>query len=152
ARRCGCSIDEFHRLLAELQAAGVPSCAPDGTLYSRRMVRDAEIRAAAAERQQKHRSSHASVTPMSQRSSSSTSFSTSRVKSKNTSAGADATVQIPQPVEPTKASLAREPTQLELGQPSEKNHDPVLLLEIYEQERGPLPAVKVRSRERLSKA
>jgi len=117
------------------------------------MVRDAEIRAAAAERQQKHRSSsHASVTPMSQRSSSSTLISTSQGKSKNTSAGADASARISQPVAPTKESQAREPAQLELGQPREKNHDPMLMLEIYEQERGPLPAVKVRSRERLSKA
>ncbi len=152
ARRCGCSLDEFHRLIAELEAAGVPSRTSDGILYSRRMVRDAETRAAAAERQQKHRGCHASVTPMSQPSSSSTSFSTSKPKTNPMSAVADAGARISQPVEPTKESQAREPEQLELGQLSEKKPASKLLLEIYEQERGPLPAVKVESRERLSKA
>jgi hypothetical protein len=58
----------------------------------------------------------------------------------------------PQPVEPTNESQAREPEQLTLGQLREKKSVSKLLLEIYEQERGPLPAVKVESPERLSKA
>jgi hypothetical protein len=44
ARRCGCDLAEYESLLAELETAGVPSRTNDGTLYSRRMVRDAEIR------------------------------------------------------------------------------------------------------------
>jgi len=150
ARRCGCSVDEFHRLIAELEAAGVPSRLPDGIMYSRRMVRDAENRAADAERQRKHRGRHGSVTRMSHRSSSS--LSTSKGKTNPMSAGADAGARISQPFEPTKESQAREPEQLELGQLREKNPASKLLLEIYEQERGPLPAVKVESRERLSNA
>jgi len=65
-RRCGCaSVEEYRNLLAELFAAGVPSRTPEGTTYSRRMVRDQEERSGAAERQRRHRS-HASVTPLSQ--------------------------------------------------------------------------------------
>lgn len=46
-RRIGCSEDEFDTLFEELKAAGVPSF--DGVLvYSRRMVRDASLRAARA--------------------------------------------------------------------------------------------------------
>lgn len=68
ARRCGCTFEEFNTLLAELEAAGVPSRKPEGVIFSRRMVRDAEKRAGDAQRQQKHRSrgaSHAPVTPLS---------------------------------------------------------------------------------------
>lgn len=42
ARKCGCGIEEFEPLLAELDAAGVPERASNGAIYSRRMVRDGE--------------------------------------------------------------------------------------------------------------
>lgn len=40
ARKCGCSLQEFEELLAELESAGVPSRSGHGSIYSRRMVRD----------------------------------------------------------------------------------------------------------------
>lgn len=40
ARLTGCSADEVTRLLAELQSSGACSCTDDGTIYSRRMVRE----------------------------------------------------------------------------------------------------------------
>lgn len=43
ARRCGCTIEEFNSLLAELFAAGVPGI-QDGFVVSRRMIRDAKLR------------------------------------------------------------------------------------------------------------
>ena len=46
ARRCGCSVDEFGLLFKELESAGVPSRDANGVIFSRRMIRDAEIRAA----------------------------------------------------------------------------------------------------------
>jgi len=73
ARRCGCSVEEYRLLLAELEAAGVPSRTPEGVIFFRRLVRDATNREAAVERQRKHR--HASVTPMSHRASPSSSSS-----------------------------------------------------------------------------
>lgn len=45
ARMTGCSTEEVSRLLTELLNSGVPSVLDDGTIYSRRMVRDAEKRA-----------------------------------------------------------------------------------------------------------
>lgn len=44
ARRCGCDILVYVRLLKELVDAGVPSIKEGGVLYSRRMVRDYAIR------------------------------------------------------------------------------------------------------------
>lgn len=44
ARLTGCSSDDVSLLLAELQSSGCFSCTSDGTIYSRRMVRDEEIR------------------------------------------------------------------------------------------------------------
>jgi hypothetical protein len=44
AHRCGTPQDQYETLLAELDLAGVPSRLPDGTIYSRRMVRDAKSR------------------------------------------------------------------------------------------------------------
>lgn len=79
ARVAGCSTDEVSRLLAELDNAGVFSRAgTDGTIFSRRIVRDQQEREGAAERQQRKRDResrgcHAAVTPPSQRSSSSSS-------------------------------------------------------------------------------
>ena len=65
SRRCGCAgVEEYRSLLAELFAAGVPSRTPEGTIYSRRMVRDQQDRNSAADRQRRHRS-HAPVTPKS---------------------------------------------------------------------------------------
>jgi hypothetical protein len=56
----------------------------------------------------------------------------------------------PQPLEPTKESQGK-PEQLELGQSREEKPRARVLLEIYEQERGPLPAVRDETPERLSK-
>lgn len=45
SRRCGCeSITQYEALLAELFQAGVPSRTPEGVIFSRRMVRDEELR------------------------------------------------------------------------------------------------------------
>jgi hypothetical protein len=44
ARRCGCSIEEFESLFRELTHSGVPGRKSDGTIYSRRMVRDEKVR------------------------------------------------------------------------------------------------------------
>jgi hypothetical protein len=67
-RRCGCvSVEEYRGLLAELFAAGVPGHREDGVIYSRRMVRDQQVRDATAARVRRHRErSNAPVTPMSQ--------------------------------------------------------------------------------------
>jgi len=64
ARRCGCDPEEFRGLLAELYSAGVPGRLANGSICSRRMIRDQEDRDAAADRQRRHR--HAPVTPKSQ--------------------------------------------------------------------------------------
>lgn len=40
ARLTGCSADEVSRLIAELQSSGCFSCTDDGTIFSRRMVKD----------------------------------------------------------------------------------------------------------------
>jgi hypothetical protein len=44
ARRCGCPLEQYEELLAELFRAGVPSHTPEGIIYSRRMVRDESLR------------------------------------------------------------------------------------------------------------
>ncbi len=66
ARRCGCTPDQYATLLAELTAHGVPGVSQDGTIYSRRMVRDAQKRAGNAQRQSRFRNgaSNASITPI----------------------------------------------------------------------------------------
>lgn len=66
ARRCGCTPNQYTTLLAELTAHGVPGVSQDGTIYSRRMVRDAQKRAGNAERQSRFRNaaSNGSVTPI----------------------------------------------------------------------------------------
>jgi hypothetical protein len=101
ARKCGCTLEQYTTLLAELDSVGVPSRTRDGIIFSRRMVRDAAARKEAAQRQSRRRSRedgtesretpplpnfcvdksgdpvdncHADVTPMSQRSSSSSSL------------------------------------------------------------------------------
>ena len=51
AQRCGCTLPQYTTLLAELTAAGVPSRTPEGIIYSRRMVKDAQKREQGAERQ-----------------------------------------------------------------------------------------------------
>jgi len=51
AQRCGCSLEQYTSLLAELERAGIPSRSSTGVLYSRRMVKDDEKRAMGAERQ-----------------------------------------------------------------------------------------------------
>lgn len=51
ARRCGCdSLAQYETLLAELLIAGVPSQLPDGTIFSRRMVKDHKERKNGKER------------------------------------------------------------------------------------------------------
>src|ERR1019366_4733936 len=42
ARRCGCTLAQYETLLSELDSVGIPSRTPKGTIFSRRMVRDAE--------------------------------------------------------------------------------------------------------------
>lgn len=44
ARRCGCTIEEYQSLKSELVEAGVPSKTESRVIYSRRMVRDEELR------------------------------------------------------------------------------------------------------------
>lgn len=70
ARRCGCTLEQYTSLLAELDEAGVPSRTPEGVIFSRRMVRDAQIRKSNAERKAKSRklshACHAHVTPLSE--------------------------------------------------------------------------------------
>ena len=61
ARRCGCTLEQYDSLLSELLRAGVPSTSADGTLYSRRMVKDASTRTKTKERVSRFR--NASVTP-----------------------------------------------------------------------------------------
>jgi hypothetical protein len=72
ARRCGCTLAQYEALFLELSEAGVPSITPSGVIFSRRMVRDAEVRAQTAERVRKAREnkedtgkrSNGGVTPM----------------------------------------------------------------------------------------
>jgi hypothetical protein len=45
ARRCGCDLAQYETLLSELASAGVLGTSDNGTFYSRRMARDATIRA-----------------------------------------------------------------------------------------------------------
>lgn len=73
ARRCGCTPEQYTSLLAELDAAGVPSRTPEGIIFSRRMVRDAQEREQARKRKEKERKEkkesrecHAYVTPLSE--------------------------------------------------------------------------------------
>lgn len=49
ASACRVTLRQYRELLAELQAAGVPRVNADGVIYSDRMVRDEQIRAARAE-------------------------------------------------------------------------------------------------------
>ena len=44
AHRCGCPLETYATLLAELSDAGVTSRSPEGIIYSRRMVRDERAR------------------------------------------------------------------------------------------------------------
>jgi hypothetical protein len=48
ARMCGTTLKEVETLLAELEAAGVFSRTDDGCIFSRRMIRDEEVRKARA--------------------------------------------------------------------------------------------------------
>jgi hypothetical protein len=70
ARRCGCTLSEYEAYLAELELNGVPNRTPEGIIYSRRLVKDAQQRASAKARKRKERSesrsSHTSVTPLSE--------------------------------------------------------------------------------------
>lgn len=80
ARRCGCSLEQYLPLLAELDGASIPSRTKAGVIFSRRMVRDAEKRADNRMYQFTHRKSLArkgnsktDVSPMSDVSSTSSS-------------------------------------------------------------------------------
>lgn len=44
ARRCGCDLAQYETLLSELVNSGVPGSNDTGLLFSRRMVRDANLR------------------------------------------------------------------------------------------------------------
>lgn len=72
ARRCGCTLEQYTTLIAELTAAGIPSCTPEGVIFSRRMVNDAKKRTGNATRQRRFRNgssnanSNAPVTPLSE--------------------------------------------------------------------------------------
>lgn len=63
ARRCGTPLEQYASLLTELDRAGIPSRTPEGTIYSRRMVRDAKERAGNALRQSRYRARNGPVTP-----------------------------------------------------------------------------------------
>ena len=84
ARRCGCSLKQYEAVVTELDEAGILSRTKAGIIYSRRMVRDAEERAANAERQRKFKAKNSGngegngkVTPRSQKSNTSSSSSSS---------------------------------------------------------------------------
>lgn len=62
ARMTGNSTDDVSRWLQELEYSGVLSRTDDGTIYSRRQVRDEKERSQARERKRKERSCHADVT------------------------------------------------------------------------------------------
>lgn len=55
ARRCGCTPEQYDPLFDELSRAGVPGVTPDGTIFSRRMVKDQSRRDRTRERVTKHR-------------------------------------------------------------------------------------------------
>lgn len=69
AQRCGCSLETYNFHLKELIDAGVASVTDRYIVYSRRMVRDSEIREHTAKRVRKHRKTkkvnNANVTPLS---------------------------------------------------------------------------------------
>jgi hypothetical protein len=48
AQRCGCELAQYESLLLELTDAGVPSVSDNKALFSRRMVKDANLRAVRA--------------------------------------------------------------------------------------------------------
>lgn len=62
SRRVGVPLDQYVTLLAELDAAGVPSRTPEGIIYSRRMARDQKYRQQSKLRMRKMRKRDASVT------------------------------------------------------------------------------------------
>jgi hypothetical protein len=116
ALRCGCTLEQYETLLHELDSVDVPSRTTEGTIFSRRMVRDAAKRAMDADRQAKHRDaglqtpdagqnrpdkftfpqesrlSHASVTRLSHRSSSSSSSSNLKKERTPTKTAGDASL------------------------------------------------------------
>lgn len=55
ARRCGCTLEQYEVLLAELERAQILSRTDSGIIYSRRMVRDAAERDKEAARKRKSR-------------------------------------------------------------------------------------------------
>lgn len=65
ARYCGCSLQEYQTLLAELSAANVPRRTNTGVIYSKRMVEDHRKRREWKERQDKHRDAECDVTRLS---------------------------------------------------------------------------------------
>lgn len=70
AQRCGCTLEQYLTLLAELDEFGVPSRTPHGIIYSRRMVRDQDKRELSSKRQRKFKKkkkvSNASITQQKQ--------------------------------------------------------------------------------------
>lgn len=61
ASKCGCSVEVYRSLLAELDLATVPSRTRAGTIFSRRMVRDQKRRQQWKDSQRKHRESTTSL-------------------------------------------------------------------------------------------
>lgn len=61
AKACGFTIDDYQRVLQELDAAGVPRRTANGVIYSKRMVEDQQERDADAERKAKGRKSPVDV-------------------------------------------------------------------------------------------
>ncbi|HYB97554.1 MAG TPA: hypothetical protein VEC57_00275 [Candidatus Limnocylindrales bacterium] len=60
ARHCGCeTLAQYETLLAELDSVGAPSRTANGTIFNRRMVRNAKERAQEAERKRRTRMSGA---------------------------------------------------------------------------------------------
>jgi hypothetical protein len=83
ARKCGTTLAEYRVLMAELDAAGVPSRTPqEGLIYSRRMVRDERERAQGRDYTRRSRAKEGKddVRRLSDPSSSSSSPSSSGIK------------------------------------------------------------------------
>lgn len=68
ARYCGCSIQEYTTLLAELTEANVPRRTTSGIIFSKRMVEDDKKRKEWRKRQTKHRVTARDVTRLSRES------------------------------------------------------------------------------------
>jgi hypothetical protein len=82
ARYCGCSLQEYQTLLAELSASNVPRRTTTGVIYSKRMVEDDKKRREWRKRQSKHRDTSRDITPMSRECHSDLQFPSPNLKPK----------------------------------------------------------------------